>query len=141
MKAIWPKAHWEKRRGPREKAIAYCCKLESRIAGPVAYGTIKLPPPPPRFIAAEQLYPWQRDAVEIFLEDPDDRTINWFYETEGNTGKTALLRYLVGTYAHDVLVVGGKVGLGHLHFLFAYLLVRARCVVRLRSSFPCRLAT
>nr|WAE42471.1 MAG: replication associated protein [Cressdnaviricota sp.] len=43
----------------------------------------------------ETLYPWQKDIEDIFLSEPDDRRIFWFWESKGNIGKSAFVKYMV----------------------------------------------
>lgn len=38
LKKLCPSAHWEKRRGTHEEAVAYCSKEDTRIEGPFSYG-------------------------------------------------------------------------------------------------------
>lgn len=55
----------------------------------------------------EKLHAWQQTIVdEIDAGQPDDRTINWIYDTKGGVGKTALIRYLISK--RGALVVSGK---------------------------------
>nr|CRY97161.1 hypothetical protein [uncultured prokaryote] len=44
-------------------------------------------------ITAEQLYDWQIDAIDNFLV-PDERTIYWYYDKPGNSGKSTIARML-----------------------------------------------
>lgn len=46
-------------------------------------------------ISKDQFYPWQNKVEAILAEEPDDRKIYWFWESTGNTGKSALVKYLV----------------------------------------------
>ncbi|AXQ66535.1 MAG: putative viral replication protein [Cressdnaviricota sp.] len=97
------KAHWEKCRNVAA-AIEYTQKAETRTGKQYVRGL--------RIVRAlkclkrEQLYDWQKTIVEQIEEEPDDRTINWFWESEGNKGKSALVRYLV--IKHNALLVSGK---------------------------------
>lgn len=62
-------------------------------------------PTPVRIIT--QLRPWQQQVVDIILTEPNGRTIHWFADEVGNTGKSALCKYLY--VRHGVLVIqGGK---------------------------------
>ena len=49
---------------------------------------------------------WQDDVMKIVREEPDERSIHWFWEPEGNVGKTSLCKYLV--HKHDALMLSGK---------------------------------
>lgn len=39
-------------------------------------------------------YPWQKEIVEKLKAEPDDRTIMWVYEDDGNNGKTSLIKWI-----------------------------------------------
>lgn len=73
----------------QEALRMYCMKEDTRIHGPYAdrviYNGQDLP---------LDLYPWQQTVVREISEKPDDRTINWIYDTVGNTGKSKLAKYL-----------------------------------------------
>lgn len=56
----------------------------------------------------ENLYPWQQEIADAIETEPDDRTINWMYETEGCVGKTALIKYLCVKSSKNVICVSGK---------------------------------
>lgn len=43
----------------------------------------------------ETLYPWQKNIEDIFLSEPDDRKIYWYWESEGGIGKSAFVKYMV----------------------------------------------
>lgn len=43
----------------------------------------------------QELRPWQKNVEDIFLTEPDDRKINWYWEETGNIGKSALVKYMV----------------------------------------------
>lgn len=68
----------------------YCKKLETHIEGPYDEFTtfIQLP---------KILYEWQQHVVNIITECPNDRIINWFWDSKGCKGKTTLCKYL---YCH-----------------------------------------
>lgn len=90
--------------------ISYCSCPEKRSYFKEKTGkdsrlftNIKLPKP---ISVIENLYPWQEEVVNIILEEPDDRTIHWFWDTNGNKGKSALCKYLV--VKHDAVIVSGK---------------------------------
>lgn len=88
------------------KSISYCCKCDTRIAGPYTNienlefrETIKDP------LKDIELYEWQEDVVNIVNSEPDKRTIYWYYDEIGNTGKSALVKHLILNYG--VIVLGG----------------------------------
>jgi hypothetical protein len=46
----------------------------------------------------QELRSWQAFIEQTVLSEPDDRTIYWFWEPDGNTGKTSLIKYLLVKY-------------------------------------------
>lgn len=56
-----------------------------------------------------ELRPWQAELERKLLEEPDDRTINWYWEETGGVGKSAFCKYMV--VKHKALYCsGGKIG-------------------------------
>jgi len=54
-----------------------------------------------------ELRPWQLKIEKIFENEPDDRTIYWFWENIGNVGKSAFTKYMI--IKHKALYCdGGK---------------------------------
>jgi len=82
--------HWEKCRSPKD-AIAYCSKNDT-FAGE-RWTNIKLPKPI-KLLKEEDFYEWQKDIINVIDEEPDDRTIYWYWEGKGGVGKTQFCKYL-----------------------------------------------
>lgn len=53
-----------------------------------------------------QLWTWQRSLVARCQQRPHPRRVSWYWEPDGNMGKTALARYLM--HHHGALYVTGK---------------------------------
>lgn len=110
FKEIEATAHFEKSKGNKQQNIDYCSKGDTHIEGPTIWDKSK----EPKYTAEElgliepiKLYNWQRDAINIAQSKPDRRSIHWFFETEGNVGKTELARHLI--YYHKFgLIEGAK---------------------------------
>lgn len=49
---------------------------------------------------------WQKKALDLFLQPPNDRTIYWVYDPEGGQGKSTLAKYLICN--HGAIVLDGK---------------------------------
>ncbi len=101
--SIAAKAHWEKCKNI-SAAIEYTQKAETRTGRQFVKGLRIVRPL--KVLKREQLYPWQSKIVDMIETEPDDRTINWFWEDTGSIGKSALVRYLV--INHSALLVAGK---------------------------------
>jgi len=95
--------HWTKAKCVPE-AIAYCQKKETRIAGPWYKGIV--PQRPLCTLTDGMLFPWQKKVIDIISSEPHDRKIFWFWEPEGNSGKTTFCKYLAIHYGACIL--GGK---------------------------------
>lgn len=50
--------------------------------------------------------PWQQNILNIIDTEPNDRTINWIHEPNGNIGKSFLAKYIV--MKHDAIIADGK---------------------------------
>ena len=70
-------------------AVDYCSKDETRTGKLWTKGIAR----PPKDYLIDP-YPWQKQIITEIYQEPDNRTINWIYETQGNTGKTTLARHL-----------------------------------------------
>jgi len=102
MKLISERAHWEVANN-KKACINYCSKIET-ATGEIWHRGLALPPKDP--LSKYDLRPWQMKTKWILKEEPDDRTIHWFWDREGASGKTLLQKHLVIT--QDALVLSGK---------------------------------
>lgn len=93
----WPEvnAHWERCRNWRQ-AIKYCTKVDTRIKGPwtnipkLTWRRTILSP-----LEGKVLYDWQNDIMNIVKNYADDRTVHWYWDPVGCTGKSSLAKHLV----------------------------------------------
>lgn len=91
------KCHLEKCKGSEEDNEKYCSK--DNIVTKFGY------PKPIKII--ENLYDWQLKIETLCLSEPDGRTINWYWDTKGNVGKSSFCKYMF--VKHGALVIqGGK---------------------------------
>jgi len=90
--------HWEKAKGDKKQNYDYCSKDGDIL-------TVSGFPKPIKLI--QNLYPFQERILELIRTEPDDRTIYWFWDEEGNIGKTSFMKYCV--VKHNALpAIGGK---------------------------------
>lgn len=99
------KAHWEKCRKVKE-SIIYCQKADTRSGRIFRRGVVKHRPL--KVLSRQDLYTWQEQIVVDCEAEPDDRAINWYWDEEGNIGKSQLVRYLV--VHNDAILVSGRSG-------------------------------
>lgn len=50
--------------------------------------------------------PWQQQVLDICDSKPDSRSVNWFWEYDGNVGKSFLAKYIVLKY--NAIIADGK---------------------------------
>ncbi|QGF19386.1 replication associated protein [Antarctic virus COCH21_111] len=93
----------------------YCQKGASRIEGPWTKGPVATPkggrPKKEEDEPLELDEPdraWQQEILAIFDTKPDKRTIYWYWEPDGNAGKTCFAKYVCAT--RKALYVNGKEG-------------------------------
>jgi hypothetical protein len=118
-RAFGSRVHWEARRGPREAAVKYCNKEESRVGEFFQwtnYGDplrTEFPPPvePLRRVVLSDMYGWQRTVIdEAKLLEPcpaDNRTVTYVWSPFGKVGKSKFAKYLVDRYDQNWLVCAG----------------------------------
>ncbi len=88
--------HWELARGSKNENIIYCSKEKLIYEFPKPYRQ-----------EIDELYNWELDILELLKTTPDDRTINWYWETDGCKGKTTFQKYIFGRF-DKVVVLSGK---------------------------------
>ena len=100
VKKLLEKAHWERTKGSDASNFKYCSKE----------GKYKMwgdwPEVVEDVLDGVELHDWQKDIITKCKEKPDRRKIYWYWEPEGNVGKTVLAKHMV--LKHDALYVSGK---------------------------------
>lgn len=101
--------HWEKAKGSRLENIKYITKkpFVGRYGNEIVLkNNIHIPRPIFKW-TWEKLFPWQRDIVKKYKDfaPPTNRGIDWYYETEGNIGKSIIVKHLVAF--EDAIMVSG----------------------------------
>lgn len=104
-KTLFPKCRWKTTRNI-EKSIAYCCKEDTRTGQ--TFTNMDLPQPLIDPIEGVELYEYQKLILDIINEPIDWRTIHWFYDEEGNNGKTQFARHLCIKNKDRCLYLQGK---------------------------------
>ncbi len=100
IKKLLPRAHIEIMRGTKQDNIDYCMKegkYETNIK--VRKGVID------KFTSYKP-HKWQSEILEIIKGEVDDRCIYWYWEEQGNVGKSCLVKHMI--MKHNALVISGK---------------------------------
>ncbi len=105
--------HWEKMKKPWERSLIYCAK-EMKGDWSKLHGNV---PEASRWKPYEKLvleqeykdvdwYPWQQDVIDIINGPVHPRRVYWFWEPEGDSGKSYLMKWLALNYT--CIIGGGK---------------------------------
>lgn len=89
--------HLEACKGSEEQNEIYCSK-DKKIT---KFGY------PKEIKVIETLRPFQAEIETLCLQEPDDRKIFWFWESNGNIGKSAFIKYMIVKHK-ALLCQGGK---------------------------------
>lgn len=88
-------------------SLNYTSKEETRIAGPWNEKTVLVK-------TITELRPWQIELEKECLTEPDDRSIHWFYDRNGNNGKTVFAKYMAVRHGATVLSSGKTADLAYI---------------------------
>lgn len=94
--------HIERAIGSTKQNIAYCSKdgdFESTFPLDLSQRLMKM------YDGCEWL-PWQKEIIDIIESQREERTIHWFWEPNGNIGKSFLCKYVFLKY--NAILCGGK---------------------------------
>lgn len=87
-----PAIHWERQKGSDQEASLYCMKegnFESMgVEEPRELEIVRDP------MEGLEYKDWQREVMDILDEEPDSRTIYWYWEPIGNSGKTTFAKHI-----------------------------------------------
>ena len=85
-------------------SFCYAMKEDTRVEGPWSNKMLE-ENLPVETLSFGKFYNWQKVVFHIAMGNPDDRSIHWFYDTEGNRGKTQLTRMLLANHGKEVGVI------------------------------------
>jgi len=105
--------HWE---GCKHvtKSYEYCSKTETRTGKIFAFNYVI--PKELKLLKPENFNQWQKDILDIFRNEPDDRKVYWFWSKNGGVGKSAFAKYLVAKENCLFFEEGKKADIMHLIF-------------------------
>lgn len=90
--------HWEKCKGNEQQNLNYVKK--DGVVHTNMTVTVKDP------MDGLELFDWQRDILDLVNTAPDQRSIHWYWDEQGCTGKTTFAKHLC--LKHDAIYVNGK---------------------------------
>lgn len=107
VKKEFPTAHIERAKGTLKQNYTYCSK-DNKFHTNI---DLRSPTEKLKQLCLDEYKdvewkPWQKSILDILDGKPDNREINWFWETTGNVGKSFLCKYLAIT--RDVIICDGK---------------------------------
>lgn len=92
--------HWESAKGDRLTNAKYCSK-----EGNYKINEIKIPKEL-KLLSPTLFKKYQKYIYDLIQNEPDNRSIYWFWEADGNTGKSTFSKYLCAK--HNALLLSGK---------------------------------
>lgn len=110
LKAINPRLHWEQVRSVA-CSVRYCTDLTKRAPGGRVWTkgyTAASVDNVDYVLEFEDLYEWQKELVTELRSEPNDRTILWYYDADGGSGKTAVARHIISNCERVHFFSGGN---------------------------------
>lgn len=102
-----PRIHWEAARSIYN-SVAYCSDPNKRT-GRIWSKGFTLPQQDRTYLLDEaDLYTWQRELVHELRDPPTERSIVWYYDRDGGSGKTAMAKFIVATFPCVMFLSGGN---------------------------------
>lgn len=102
LKKLNSRMNIRKARGNKEQNFQYCSKDGDFITN------IKMRRPVKDPLKGKTYKPFQEEIINIINTEPDDRVIYWYWEPDGNVGKTTLAKHICLKEKNRTLFLGGK---------------------------------
>jgi len=99
LTAINKRIHWERARGNENQNIEYCSKDGNYITN------LDVPEPLDQVELSKE---WQLELLQKFEKKADYRTINWYWDCCGNTGKSMFVHYCLINHPEYLCINKGK---------------------------------
>jgi len=90
-----------------DKSMAYCGKEGNIIVQIPAIKIIPKREPVKDPLEGKSLYPYQSSILELIESEPHNRKVYWFWEKEGNTGKSTLVKHIYLKKNNKVIFCSG----------------------------------
>jgi len=98
----WTSKIWWEKCKDINKAIEYCQKADTRVAGPFFKNIKPWRPLQDEFIFKD----WQKNLIAMLDEEPHKRKIFWYYDLIGGKGKSEIAKWLA--IHKEAIIMGGK---------------------------------
>jgi len=76
------------------RSVEYCTSVEKRRGRAYARG-FRIEKDDLRLLEEDNFYDWQRTLLAQLGQQPDKRSVLWYFDPEGGCGKTEICRYLL----------------------------------------------
>jgi len=83
------RVHFEACKGSEKQNLEYC----SKGTDIVTFGY----PKPIKLIVPDRY--WQKEIIDIITSEPNERTVHWYWEAKGGSGKSSFVKYCVVNHA------------------------------------------
>jgi len=104
LKNKFPKCHWEKTKS-KGGSTTYCSDISKR-KGKIYSKSVKIEEHIVDPLKGKKLHDYQVEILEMIEQEPNERSVHWYWETKGNTGKTSLAKCIC--LAHNAIYLSGK---------------------------------
>lgn len=105
-KLIGDRAHIEVARGTTKQNVTYCSKDGVTISTFPETSEDQYEKEMKDTFSGVTWKPWQVEILTLIESQADSRTVNWFYEEEGNLGKSFLCKYI--DWKYNAIIANGK---------------------------------
>lgn len=106
IKSWNPRLHLEQTRSVVQ-SVAYCSDPTKRTGQLWHLGYSVPSQTRPWILKEDQLYDWQRNLAAEMELPANDRSIIWYQDATGGSGKTAMARYILATFGSKALYLSG----------------------------------
>lgn len=106
LKKAYPAVHWEKARGTKKQNLTYCTKEgKATVSGMEDLNEVLANEVLASYLSITWK-PWQSEILALLDVAADNRSINWYWDADGNSGKSFICKYIFVKYR--AIIADGK---------------------------------